>query len=76
MTCKHKRKKYRKPIADCLNCWIQYMTECPDAFITAKDLRRILIHALNIEMIKNIAWAGYRDYLEREMEKERNFVKT
>lgn len=74
--CKHKRKQYHKPKADCLNCWIQYMTECPYALITAKDLRRILVYALNIEMIKDIAWASYRDYLERDMEKEKNYVKT
>lgn len=43
------------------------MSDNPDAVITAKDLRRILIYALNIETVKDIAWDTYRDYLERKL---------
>lgn len=64
---KHNRKPQHKPKADCLECWSNYMSDNPDAVITAKDLRRILIYALNIETVKDIAWDAYRDYLERKV---------
>lgn len=62
---KHKRKPQHRPSADCLDCWLDYMADNPDAIITAKDLRRVLDKAMNIQLVVKITWNNYRDYLER-----------
>jgi len=68
--CSHKRKPGHKPVADCFDCWITWMEESPDAVITAKDFRRIMVGALDVTMIKSIAWDAYRDLLERKIKGE------
>lgn len=68
--CRHKRKPGHKPVADCIECWFRWMEGNPEAVITAKDLRRILVHALGFPTLKNIAWDAYRDTLERRVEQE------
>ena len=69
--CTHKRKPGHKPTADCFGCWLKWMEERPDAVITAKDMRRILVNALGFPTLKNIAWDAYQDKLERQISEKR-----
>lgn len=67
MNCTHKRKKGHKPTADCLDCWTSWMEESPDAIITAKDFRRIMVVAVGIREVKMAAWAAYSDMLWKKV---------
>lgn len=67
MKCNHKRKIGYKPTADCLSCWTAWMEEMPNAVITAKDFRRIMIIAINIGSLKKAAWAAYSDMLWKKV---------
>ncbi len=55
----HKRKG--KPLAVCLNCWLEYLEENPEAIITGKDLRRLL-EAMNYRVLSYQVREMWRRY--------------
>ena len=58
-----KYKPTRRPYADCLLCWEEYLTANPEAPVLAKDLRRLLFVAFRAKgrvfQIQNM-WKDWR----------------